>query len=107
MLGAAGLSLSLATSASGGPVVDMPTQSTGMSHQVILIEEEISDVSLATLHVSDKENAGTFRRRVIFAHSAGGCWTGAPYAGFGAVTDANPPPVSTRGINRRHGPKNP
>ena len=55
LLGAAGLSLSLASGASalpGGPVVDMPTQNTGLSHDITLtVEEEISDVTLATFYV--------------------------------------------------------
>src|SRR5271168_337911 len=89
MLGAAGLSLSLATGASGGPAVDMTTQSSGMSHQVILIEQEISDVSLATFYVFDKENVATLRPGVRLAMGGGGgcggssacggcggCWTG-------------------------------
>ena len=38
---------------------DMPTQNTGVSHEIILGEEEISDVSLATFYVFDKENAET------------------------------------------------
>ena len=63
LLGAAGLSLSLASGASalpGGPVVDMPTQNTGVSQDITLtVEEEISDVSLATFYVFDKENVGT------------------------------------------------
>jgi hypothetical protein len=59
VLGAAGLSLSLASAASGGPLVDMPTRNSGVNHEVILVEEEISDVSLATFYVFDKENVDT------------------------------------------------
>ncbi len=50
VLGAAGLSLSLASGASaaiGEPATDMLTP-TGVSHEITLCEEEISDVSLAT-----------------------------------------------------------
>src|SRR6188474_1924121 len=60
VLGAAGLSLSLAGTASavpGGPAVNLPT--TGNGNQVFLGEEEISDVSLATFYVFDKEGADT------------------------------------------------
>src|SRR5689334_3558205 len=56
VLGAAGLSLSLAGTASavpGGPAVNLPTSGNG--NQVFLGEEEISDVSLATFYVFDKE----------------------------------------------------
>jgi hypothetical protein len=49
----------------------MPTPKTGMSHEITLREEEISDVSLATFYVFDNENAGTFRRRIKLA--MGGC----------------------------------
>ena len=51
VLGAAGLSLSLASGASAatsGSTADMLTRSTGVSHQITLCEEEIFDVSLAT-----------------------------------------------------------
>ena len=49
VLGAAGLSLSLASGASGSPTVNMPTQKVEASHEIVLAEEEISDVSLAEL----------------------------------------------------------
>ena len=60
VLGIAGASLSLAGAASastGGPAVDLPSQNTAPSHQLFLGEEEMSDVSLATFYVYDKENA--------------------------------------------------
>ena len=62
VLGAAGLSLSLASGASAitaGPAADMPTRNTGVSHEVTFGEEEIADVTLATFYVFDKENPGT------------------------------------------------
>ena len=49
VFGAAGLSLSLASGASGGPAVNMPTRNVEASHEIVLVEEEISDVSLAEL----------------------------------------------------------
>jgi len=58
VIGAAGLSLSLASSASavpGGPATDLPTPGNGNDNQVFLGEEEISDVSLATFYVFDRE----------------------------------------------------
>ena len=90
VLGAAGLSLTLASGASAAteaPVADVVTHNAGVSHEITLSEEEISDVSLATLDVFDKENAGAFRPGVIrLAMGAGcagcagcggcGCWTG-------------------------------
>jgi len=51
----------------------MPTPKTGMSHEITLCEEEISDVSLATFYVFDNENAGTFRRRIKLAQGGCGC----------------------------------
>jgi hypothetical protein len=75
-LGAAGLSFSLATGISAAA-----TQDTGVSHEVTLSEEEISDVSLATFYVFDNENAGTFRRRIKLA--AGGCGCGGCGGGDG------------------------
>ena len=61
VLGAAGLSLSLASgaaAATGGSTADMPTLNTGVSQETILIDEEVTDVSLATFYVFDKENLG-------------------------------------------------
>ena len=53
-LGVAGaLSLASGASASIAPAGDLPTQNAA---PVILAEEEISDVSLATFYVFDKEN---------------------------------------------------
>ena len=72
VLGAAGL-LALATSASAEAPVDTSMPNTGVSHQVFLGEEEISDVSLATFYVFDKENAGSFKPGVQFARGGGGC----------------------------------
>src|ERR1700740_3240196 len=60
VLGAAGL-LSLAGGASaatsGAPVADLPTQKIAPNHEIILGEEELSDVSLSTFYVFDKESA--------------------------------------------------
>jgi hypothetical protein len=61
VLGAAGLSLSLAGGASavpGSPAADIPTRNTGEGHEITFGEEEISDVTLATFYVFDKENTG-------------------------------------------------
>ncbi len=72
VLGAAGLSLSLATNASaaiGGMNPDT-------ARQMMLCEEEIADVSLATFHVFDKERAGIGRPRARLAMGVGGCGCG-------------------------------
>ena len=55
-------------SASLGPARDIPKETA----PVILAEEEISDVSLSTFYVFDKENAGTHRPGVQLAARAGG-----------------------------------
>ena len=61
LLGAAGLSLSLASGASAVPsgLADTSTSKTGDDNRVTLGEEEISDVSLAPFYVFDKESEGT------------------------------------------------
>ena len=83
VLGAAGLSLSLAGSASaatGGTTADIQTQNTALDHQITLGEEEISDVSLGTFYVFDKENAATPKRGEKIAWRGcgrcGGCGCG-------------------------------
>src|SRR5215510_13024522 len=62
-LGAAGLSLTLVGEASlaASPALDTVTRKGGVSHEIILREDEIFDVSLATFYVFDKERAGAFR----------------------------------------------
>ena len=67
LLGAAGLSLSLA---SGAPAATAgPT-----AHEITLGEEEISDVSLATFYVFDRENVGPSQPGVQLVHrGCGGC----------------------------------
>jgi hypothetical protein len=71
LLGAAGLSLSMvsgAPAATVGPV---------LSHEITLGEEEISDVSLATFYVFDKENPGTSPLVRVGGHGhGGGCGCG-------------------------------
>ena len=70
-LGAAGLSLSLASGASAAISGMNGASSAPVSKQ--LYEEEISDISLATFRVFDRENAGTHGRRTRLAMAAGGC----------------------------------
>ena len=77
-LGAAGLSLSLAggvSAASAAPTADIQTQNTKVSHEITLYEEEISDVSLGTFYVFDKEKVGIRRHGLRFAQG-GGCGCG-------------------------------
>ena len=69
-LGAAGLSLSLASSASAAIGGTNEASSALVSKQ--LFEEEVSDVGLATFHVFDRENAGAHGRRARLAMGVGG-----------------------------------
>jgi hypothetical protein len=60
-LGFAGVSLSMASGACASSEASAntpPTTSQSQNHEVFLGEEEISDVSLATFYVFDKENTG-------------------------------------------------
>jgi hypothetical protein len=77
-LGVAGVSLSLAggaSAATSGPATDLPSQNTAAHHEIALGEEEISDVSLATFYVFDKENAGAseLSQGLKLARGCGGC----------------------------------
>jgi hypothetical protein len=57
VVGAVGVSLSLAGGASAAvaPATDTSLRATAPTHEIILNEEEISDVSLGTFYVFDKE----------------------------------------------------
>jgi hypothetical protein len=74
VLGAAGL-LALASGTSAKAVVSAPAPTSGMSYQFLLGEEEISDVSLSTFLVFDRENVGSLKPHVQLAR-AGGCGGG-------------------------------
>jgi hypothetical protein len=77
VLGAAGLSLSLAgattAAAIGGPATDTLTRNAGVSHEINPSEEEIADVSLATFYVVDTEGAAPSGRGARLAMGSGGC----------------------------------
>ena len=79
LLGAAGL-LSLAGGASaatgGPPLADLPTQKTAPTHEIILGEEELSDVSLSTFYVFDKESAKSQLGDKLAWRGCGGCGCG-------------------------------
>jgi len=93
VLGMAGASLAASTSGSIADlsVTDIPSQNT-VPFQVILGEEEISDVSLATFHVFDKEDLGALGSGIQLAarggcgcggHGCGGCGHGCGGCGHG------------------------
>jgi hypothetical protein len=75
-LGVIGVSLSIASGASAaaviGPVSDIPFKDTSTGTGITLTEEEVSDVSLGTFYVFDKENGGTPRQQFA-QRGCGGC----------------------------------
>jgi hypothetical protein len=78
ILGAAGLLSLVGSSASAqtiGHAIDLPTRGTDASHRLMLIDEEISDVSLATFYVFDKENTALGRPGLELIRG-GGCGGG-------------------------------
>src|SRR5215469_7723877 len=75
-LGAAGLGLSLAGSASAStlPTADVPQSLDTMTNQrFVLSEEEIADVSLATFHLFDKESGSSGVQQMAWGCRCGGC----------------------------------
>ena len=86
----AGLSLTLASSASAAtavPTATVPAREVPATQQITLAEQEIADASLATFHVFDKENP-QHDRGTRLAMGVGGCagcggcgacWTGTYY----------------------------
>ncbi|MGC1349853.1 MAG: hypothetical protein WA858_08735 [Xanthobacteraceae bacterium] len=114
VLGAAGLSLALASGASAAtasPDADVLMQNAGVGHEITLREEEVADVSLATFYVFDKENAASLRPGVRIAMGmcggcAGcggcGCWTGTYYTAPVFGGDGDQPPVRHRYYAPRH-----
>jgi len=82
VLGAAGISLAMAGGASATPpAANVPSQDTGP--RITLGEEEISDVSLATFYVFDKENESQLDQDLIILAKSGGCGGGGCGRGCG------------------------
>ena len=77
VIGAAGLTLSMVGGASAAAVPTanvQPMPNVTPGHQLMLGEEEISDVSLATFYVFDKENTAATKGGVQVAwRGCGGC----------------------------------
>jgi hypothetical protein len=78
VLSAAGLTLSLASgpaaaSLGGTAHIATPGVQEPLLHKALLQEEEVSEVSLATFHVFDKENGSMPRRRLRFAQAGAAC----------------------------------
>ena len=118
VLGAAGLSLSLASGAyagSGAPAADTLSRNTGVTQEIAVGEEAIFDVSLATFHVFDKETARSFRGGERLITFGGAC---CQFACLGGQTGSEgssapasdaysfPPPRPTKPANR-HARKKP
>jgi hypothetical protein len=97
VLGAAGLSLSLASGpsmASPAPSLDSITRNTAVNRELILREEEVFDESLATFRVLDKERARPFRageRPIAFG---GACCQFACLGGQSNTGSESPPALS-------------
>src|SRR6201997_3812381 len=76
-LGFAGMSLSMASGACASTSeASANTSPHSQKHEIFLGEEEISDVSLATFYVFDKENAGPprlFQKPRLALGGCGGC----------------------------------
>ena len=77
-LGAAGLTFSLVggASASAMPAADVPQTNILASTQALMLgEEEMADVSLATFHLFDKEDTGAAQGNILLARGCrcGGC----------------------------------
>jgi len=74
VFGLAGVSLAVTGTASAtAPTADIPSQGTAPPPVITLGEEEISDVSLATFYVFDKENARTPQAGTQYAWGCRGC----------------------------------
>jgi len=74
VLGAAGLlSLAGGATAATAPTTEVATPNTLPNHQITLGEEEISDVSLSTFYVFDKESAAQPLAGMKVAQRCGRC----------------------------------
>jgi hypothetical protein len=107
ILGAAGLSLTLTSgvSAAAGSTSDAPARNAAVSQEMTLGEEEISDVSLATFHVFDKESQAGER---LACGCGGGCclFARAPSSTLGNDI-YSPQPHRPTGRAHKHVPKYP
>jgi hypothetical protein len=80
VLGVAGMSLAVAgggaSASTAGSVADVQSQNTAARQVITLGEEEISDVSLSTFYVFDKENAAAPKGEKVAWGRCGGCRCG-------------------------------
>jgi hypothetical protein len=106
-LRAAGLSLTLASEASlatTAPALDTVTRDAGVSHEVILRDEEIFDVSLATFYVFDKERGGPFRSGGRFIKVSGCCEFACLAGQAASESNAYSPPAYSRPVRPAYRP---
>jgi hypothetical protein len=104
-LGIVGMSLALVSGASASTSEAANVPSTSQSHEIFLGEEEISDVSLATFYVFDRENTGPPPRtqELRFARSGGsygrghGCGRGGACGGCGGCAGCGGGGANTNG----------
>jgi hypothetical protein len=110
VLGAAGLSLTLASGASlakPAPSFDTITRNAGESREIVLREEEIFELSLATFHVFDKDRAWPFRagdRRIAFGGACCqfACLGGQTGTGFAGQSPPEASSPQVRAIRPSH-----
>ncbi len=91
VLGIAGVSFAMAggaSAATGGTAADIPAQTATPQHQLFLGEEEISDVSLSTFYVFDKEKTAATKqlgeKTAWWGCRCGGCRCGGCRCGWRA-----------------------
>ena len=85
VLGAAGLGISLVGSASAStmPTASIPqSDNTSPNQRFVLSDEEMTDVSLATFYVFDRENVGSGVQLARGCGGCGGCRGGGGCGGF-------------------------
>jgi hypothetical protein len=107
ILGAAGLSLTLTSGVSAAALSTphAPARNAAVSQGMTLGEEEISDVSLATFHIFDKESQAGKR---LACGCGGGCclFARAPSSALGNDI-YSPQPHRSTGRGHKHVPKYP
>jgi hypothetical protein len=107
ILGAAGLSLTLTSGLplGAGPTPDKPARNAAVGQEMTLGEDEISDVSLATFHVFDKE--GQAGKRLACGCGGACClFARAPSSSLGNDI-YSPQPRRPTGRGHKHVPKYP
>jgi hypothetical protein len=102
-LGFAGISLSMASGACASTSeASANTSPPPQKHEIFLGEEEISDVSLATFYVLDKENAGRpplFQKLRLAAGGGAGCGCSCAPCAYGPQSPQ--PPKATQPTQHR------